>query len=323
LDLIERLKDIQSTAVEEAKRLMGLAVLTEDALFDLARAVLGQERGARCLELARLAPLTRRWWATSATASLIVGTRALGTEWWSTIHRDLTGRRWIARGTPDEYLAANPDDPWSRRQCGSCLATLGVWVADDAANAEWGMPIDFVDFNDDEPDDRVVLPDGARPGDRFVATWDPGSLIEVHVVERAGPPDPSAERRGTRRGRLGTRLGEAWVHDATEAGWAWGMATDTGPIRLPGEIPGTPTDPFAADLDPAVAERLRAWAARNRATADELGGAWSTKDDLWSAWFRLGGPYYTQTWWQFGKAATAAVDGDDAGLVEALRKFDG
>jgi hypothetical protein len=107
------------------------------------------------------------------------------------------------------------------------------------------------------------------------------------------------------------------------------MATDTGPIWLPGETAGTPTDLFAAALDDAVAERLRAWAARNGASADELGGPWHSKDDLWSARFRLGlpfrGPAEPQVPWlfEFDRAVRAAVDGDNAALVEALSRLDG
>jgi hypothetical protein len=106
----------REAAAGEAKRLLGLAVLTEEALFELAGVALGAERAARCLELARLAPLTDRSWATSAIAALIVGTRTLGTDWWSTVHRELAvDRRWIASGTPGELLAA--------RQTTSPLAT--------------------------------------------------------------------------------------------------------------------------------------------------------------------------------------------------------
>lgn len=321
----DRIDQSRRIAAGEAKRLLGLAVLTEDALFELARTALGMERAARCLELAKLAPLTRRSVGTSATAELIVGTRALGAEWWSTVHRDLAAdRRWIARGTPDELLAARQEAFASRDHAGSCLATLGRWVADDAADAQWGTPIDFVDLNDPRTDDRVVLPEDAEAGDRLIAAWDPGGRTYVHIVERDGSTDPLAEKEGRRRGSLGSQLGEHWYHDAAEADWAWAIATDTGPIRLPGEIPGTPTDPFAADLDADVADRLRAWAAKNGATAEQLGGAWHTKGDLWSARFQLGLPYSRPAiWWEFDRAASAAVDGDSAALAEALSRLDG
>jgi hypothetical protein len=314
-------------------------VLTEEALFELAGVTLGAGRAARCLELARLSPLTSRSWATSASAALIVGTRALGTDWWSTVHRELAVswstvhgesagvEYWTARGTPAELLAARQDD-FATRPGHSCLETLGDWVAEDAANAEWGMPIDFVDLNDPEPEDRIVLPVDAKPGDQLVAAWDPGGRAYVHVVERSGSPDPRAEKEGRRRGSIGSELGKIWHNDAANADWAWSMATDTRPIRLPGEIAGEPSDPFAAPLDPSVADRLRAWAARNGASADELGGAWYTKDDLWSARFRLGLPYSSpaepQVPWlfEFDPAVRAAVDGDNAALVEALSRLE-
>jgi hypothetical protein len=264
-------------------------VLTEEALFELACAVLGERRGARCLDLARLAPLTRRSVPTSATAALVVGTRALGAEWWSKTHYELApDRSWIPSGTPDELLA---------RQSDSCLPTLGAWVADDAADARWGTPIDVVDLNDPRTDDRVILPEGAKPGDRLIAAWDPGGRISVHVVERSSPPDPTAQEEGRRRGGIGSQLGEHWHHDAAEAQWAWAVATDTGPIRLPGETAGTSTDRFAAALDPAVAGRLRRWARQNGATPEQLGSRWHTKDDLWSARFRLGLPHSRPGTW--------------------------
>jgi hypothetical protein len=109
------------------------------------------------------------------------------------------------------------------------------------------------------------------------------------------------------------------------------MATDTGPIRFPGETAGRPTDPFAAPLDYTVADRLRVWAAKNGATAKQLGGPWHSKDDLWSARFRLGLPYsspatspkWPGTWLEFDRAASAAVDGDTATLQQALNNLDG
>ena len=76
-------------------------------------------------------------------------------------------------------------------------------------------------------------------------------------------------------------------------------------------------------LDPGVAERLRAWAAENGATAEQLGGGWQTKDDLWSARFRLGLPYSRPgTWFEFDRAVTAAVDDDEATLARALARLD-
>jgi hypothetical protein len=47
-----------------AKRLLRIERLNAEALFDVARTALGAERAERCLELARLAPLTRRSVAT-------------------------------------------------------------------------------------------------------------------------------------------------------------------------------------------------------------------------------------------------------------------
>jgi hypothetical protein len=55
------------------------------------------------------------------------------------------------------------------------LNRLGDWAADDAADAKWGRPIDFVDLNDSGADDRLHLRDGIAEGDRVVASFGPGS----------------------------------------------------------------------------------------------------------------------------------------------------
>ena len=137
--------------------------------------------------------------ATGAVAALIVGTRALGMGWWTSAH--------------DERLRADG------------LETLGGVIADAAANAEWGAPIGFVDLNHPATDDRVKLPAGAKAGDRLIAAWDAGGRVAVRVVDRGG--------------FLGSRLEEHWYHDAAEIAWAWSIATNTSPIRLPGRSPAS------------------------------------------------------------------------------------
>src|SRR5271157_4595795 len=125
-------------ATAEVKRVLGIADPTTDRLFAKARIVLGTERATQCLELARLAPLSRRWVPTSAIASLIAGTLDLGHEWWSRIHRELgEGLQWATLGSPDALLdKGHGDEP--NEDGGSCLAMLGRWVADDAADKRWG-----------------------------------------------------------------------------------------------------------------------------------------------------------------------------------------
>lgn len=261
---------------------------------------------------------------TSAVAELIVGGRALGIQWWSQSHEGWNvGGGWTDRGTRDALLAAGHDRMARQEDGGSCLALLGQWVSDDAADAQWGRPIDFVDLNDPRGDDRVVLPDGVAPGDRVVAAFDPGARVWVDIVQRHGAPDSDAEEKGFRRGSVGSRLGETVLHDAAEAGWAWSMATDTGPILLPGESADDPSDPFLAPIDPDVSRELFAWAADHGATADALGESWRTKRDIWSARFRLGLPYDRPgTWFIFERAVTAVVDGDSLGLAAALEALD-
>jgi hypothetical protein len=117
----------------------------------------------------------------------------------------------------------------------------------------------------------------------------------------------------------GSKLGRHEICDVSDAGWAWGIATDTGPIRLPGEGTGGFGDPFAEQLDPDVARRLREWAAAHEDDAGKVGDAWRTKEDLWTARFRLGLPWHRSGGWPwFDQAAGAAVDGDLMMLHRAL-----
>ena len=164
-------------------------------------------------------------------------------------------------------------------------------IADAAADAEWGAPIGFVDLNHPATDDRVKLPTGAKAGDRLSAAWDAGGRVAVRVVDRGG--------------FLGSRLEEHWYHDAAEVAWAWSIATNTRPIRLPGEVAGEPSDPFAAPLDPAVARRLDAWLARHEVT----GFTGRTKAELWTAWCELSTSQRPGAWLEFDRAVRAAVDG--------------
>lgn len=309
----------RKAAIAEVERLLGIVDPTVDRLVGVAATVLGQDRAKRSIELARLAPLTRREVPTSAIAALILGTQEIGVEWWTRPHEDLKqGGQWVERGTPDGLLESGHAE-WTAEHGGSCLDRLGQWISDDAADKRWGRPVDYVDLNDLRVDDRVVLPAGARVGDRLTASWDPGGRVWVDIVERQTPADPEAERRGLRRGRLGSRLGESWYNDVEKARWAWGVAIDKGPIRLAGEVPGEASDPFSALVDEGVSGCLLAWAHSHGATAEELGAPWATKDALWSARIRLGLPYSRSSdWYEFDNAMIAAVDGDQAALTTAL-----
>jgi hypothetical protein len=273
-------------AREEVRRLLGLDEPAPDALFELAAEELGAQRAATCSEHVRRVALTQRAAATAHVAALVVGTRTLGDAWW--------------QSTGDGLLAAGGDD---------ALATVAHRIADACADARWGTPIGAVDLDDPRVEDRVALPAGAEPGDAFVASFDPGCRVVVDVVERDGS--------------VGSVLGDLRTDDAADAEWAWGMAIDTGPIRLPGEMAGTASDPFAAALEPRAARRLRTWAGEHESDPDLLGGPWRTRGDLWEARFRLGLPYErTGEWWPFEIVARAAVDGDERQIGYALARLD-
>lgn len=272
-------------ACEEVERLLGLDEPDAGALLELAADVLG-ERAPRCLQLVRCAPLTQRGNATAHVAALVVGTRALGEAWWERIG--------------DRLLATDGDDP---------LADVAGRLADACADERWGAPIGEVDLGDPRREDRVELPAGARPGDELIASFDPGCRILIEVVDRDGG--------------LGSVLGDMRSDDTADIDWAWAMAIDSGPIRLPGEIAGSDCDPFAAPLRPDVALRLRAWAGEHEPDGDLLGEAWRTRADLWEARFRLRLPYgRTDEWWPFEIVTRAAVDGDERQLGYALARLD-
>jgi hypothetical protein len=305
----------------EVKRLLGLTEPTVDRLFAKARTVFGQDRADRCLQLARLAPLTRRWVPTSAIAALIVGTTELGREWWTRPHEELApSRLWSVRGVPDTILWSGRVDP-ELEDSGSCLAALGGWIADDAADKLWGRPVDRIDMKDPRVDGRVALPHGARAGDRLTAIVSPGGRVWVDVLERNA--EAGAGQGAGGRSRLGSRLAERTYHDAAQVKSAWTIATATGPMRLPGEVAGRTGDPFGSHIDPDVSRRLYDWALSHGATAQQLGLPWRTKDALWTARFRIGLPYgLPGPWANFDDAAAAVVDGERADLVEALAALD-
>jgi hypothetical protein len=298
-------------SLAEVKRILGLAEPTVDRLFAKTRTVLGQERANQCLELAKLAPLTRRFVPVSAVASLLAGTVDLGAEWWTSPHEELSDEReWTQRGTPDKLLAAGHDDS-ETEDGGSCLALLAKWIADDSANKAWGRPVDYVDLDDAGVDGRMVLPDGAAAGDRLTAVFAPGGRVWVDVVEHEGAA------RG--KAGLGSRLAEHKLHDVAEVRAAWSMATSGAPVRLPGEMPGRPSDPYSAKLAAGDSRCLFEWAVANGANARELAGPWRTKDALWSSRLRLGLIFDRPgIWVTFDEAILSLIDDDEASLTRAM-----
>jgi hypothetical protein len=114
-------------------------------------------------------------------------------------------------------------------------------------------------------------------------------------------------------------LAEKQYHDVAKVRSAWAIAFGAGPIRLPGETAGRPSDPFADNLDHDSSRRLYIWAVANGASKADLAGPWRTKDALWTARFRLGLPYGRPgVWFVFDDAVAAAIDGDREVLADAL-----
>jgi hypothetical protein len=144
---------------------------------------------------------------------------------------------------------------------------------------------------------------------RLGAAGDPGCRVVVAV--------------GVGAGALGSVLGDVRYDDTADIAWAWELAANAGPLRLPGEQAGTPSDPFAVALDARAARRLRAWAGEHEADEQRLGGPWRTRADLWEAYHRLGLPYERDgSWHGFEIVARAAVDGDPDELAYALARLD-
>jgi len=224
---------------------------------------------------------------------------------------------WEDRGTPDELLRAavkSADEAESR------LRRLGAWIADDAADARWGRPVDYVDLNDPAADDRIHLPERVVEGESLVVAFDPGARVWAKVVRREGA-DASLEREGRRRRDLGSVLTDHAFVNVENVGWAYSMATNIGPIYLPGETPSGPSDPFMKRIDPRHSDRLSSWALKHdRLVAQQC--QWATKGDIWSAYFRLGLPYSrTGEWWAFENATSALVDGDLAAMEKWIPKL--
>jgi hypothetical protein len=305
------LAETRAGARKQAATLLGADELTPPVLLGLAEQLIGDSRARRLMALVRGSQLTRRADALACLAALVVGTRELGPVWWSEAGDELRpDGTWRPRGKPDAVLADGDNE---------ALRRLASWIEDAAADAAFGRPIDYVDLNDPRADDRVRLPADAEPGRRYVAAFEPGGRVQVEAVARNDDPPLGSEASGTRRGRLGSRLGSTMSHATAETEWAWSMATDTGPVELPDELDNE--RPFAAPLDQRVAERLAAWATKHGASSADLGTPWMTKADLWIARFRLGLPYERSgAWFPFDRAVRAVVDGepDAAAMVASL-----
>jgi hypothetical protein len=289
------------------KALLGLDEATVPALLGISEVVLGRERTARCTAAVRAHKLTRRAYGLACLAALVVGTKQLGEAWWQRPHHrsDRPGQ-WDDGPAPDAVLEGGFVVPSGAEMP---LALLQWWIADDAADALWGPPVDFVDLNSQRVADRIVLPPHARAGERLVASFDPGSRIDVDVV---------ADEAGV----LGSRLDLDSIRDAppATAWWAWATCAWSGLQRLPGESGAH--DPYAASVDPVASRLLRTWAAAHGVAEEDLGAAWRSTGDAAEALARAdtGRRFGFFDW---GRAVTALIDGDAATLQATLGRLDG
>ncbi|MER7131678.1 hypothetical protein [Streptosporangium saharense] len=290
----ERAEDARTEARRLIHDLFGDGQPDAVTLFGEARAVLGAERVTLCADLARGVPLTRRSAELAALAALLVGTRDLGERWWSR-----------ARGeklpSPDEVLrTATAIDPWTDL---TVLEMLAAWIADDAADEQWGRPVAATDLNSWQAEDRVELPGGVRPGERVLVSFDVGGRLDAVVVVR---PDDT----------LGSNLDFHSLRYSrpAEAQWSWGVAAGLGPHRLAGEDP----DPYARPVDPAAAEVLRAWALRHGVHTEDVGTAWRDRGDVVAAIERVDWMWRSGEWFAWWRAAAALAEGDGERLAARL-----
>ncbi|MEV5407685.1 hypothetical protein AB0K60_02445 [Thermopolyspora sp. NPDC052614] len=293
-----RAEDARTEARRLTLLLLGEEHPTAAELFRQGRAVLGPGRTAMCGRLAGGAPLTRRSAELAAIAALVVGTRDLGMRWW----RDSREGKLPA---PDEVLAANTAiDPWTDL---TVLEMLATWIADDAADERWGRPVDTVDLNSWQAEDRIELPPDAWPGDRLLVAFDAGGRLDALVVERPG-------------GRLGSNLDFASLRYSppAEAQWSWGVAAGLGPHPLPDQ----PADPYLGPIDEEAADRLRAWALRHDAATAQVGPRWRNKGDVIAAIDRVDWMWRSGEWFGWWRAVCALVDGDAIQLAARLCDLD-
>ncbi|WP_344835756.1 hypothetical protein [Nonomuraea dietziae] len=86
------------------------------------------------------------------------------------------------------------------------------------ADALWGPAVAEVDLNSWQAEDRIELPDTARPGQRLVVHFDAGGRLDALVTRR---PDDD----------LGSNLDFSSLRYSkpAEAQWSWGVAAVSAP----------------------------------------------------------------------------------------------
>ena len=200
------------------------ADLTVPRLLQVAQDTIGPARTHLAVEAIKPAPLPERHRQLGAVAAIIVGTRILGPDWWTSprplVPWDPTDTTTI---TGEQLLAGAPHPPWYTPVLG-VLEFLSCTLADAAADPS----IDGVDLNAPWRTDRVDVPDDAREGDRVVVYVDAGERVDA-VVERWDD--------GTLHSRLD--LDSYRSSAPAQVAWAVGSLLGRGRHLLPGEEPGT------------------------------------------------------------------------------------
>jgi len=291
-----RAEDARTEARRLIRDLLGGERPDAALLLSEARSVLGADRVARSVELARGAPLTRRSTELAALAGLLVGTRELGEQWW---HRE----RGDKLPAPDEALRTSTAiEPWIDL---TVLEMLAAWIADDAADAAWGRPAAVTDLNSWQAEDRVELPGDASPGRRVVVSFDAGGRLDAVVVRR---PD----------GELGSNLDFDSLRYSrpAEAQWSWGVAAGLGPHRLD-EHP----DPYERPVDAEAAATLHTWALRHGASAEQAGEVWRDKGDVVASIERIDWMWRSGEWFAWWRGVSALVDGEPEQLAARLEEI--
>ncbi|MEU3165533.1 hypothetical protein [Streptosporangium sp. NPDC006930] len=291
-----RAEDARTEARRLIRDLLGEERPDAALLLSEARSVLGADRVARSVELARGAPLTRRSTELAALAGLLVGTRELGERWW---HQE----RGDKLPAPDEALRTSTAiEPWTDL---TVLEMLAAWIADDAADEAWGRPAAVTDLNSWQAEDRVELPKDAHPGQRVVVSFDAGGRLDAVVLRR---PDDE----------LGSNLDFDSLRYSrpAEAQWSWGVAAGLGPHRLD-EHP----DPYERPVDAEAAATLHTWALRHGASAEQAGEVWRDRGDVIASIERIDWMWRSGEWFAWWRGVSALVDGEPEQLAARLEEI--